>query len=371
MNNNAPAQGTYDFANFIGRFRPATKAHTDIITRALTSARFVHINVGSCFQPRTERSPFLFDEVVSMIRGAFPAHEQERLIFSPVMDSPYNNTEWQTNVQKAMTSAFERVGANSKPSVALIGHKKDFGTSFYLDMFPQWDSIGIDNLHDNLSATNIRDYLFDNGGKMGENFGEAFRDKVPLSTYAFLRDFTSTNAFRELLAEVEYYRNYRKAHEEAAALIKDRLGYATQIKHQTVDAMVVQSGHVLLIQRKALPGRGLMALPGGFLEDEEWHEDGFIRELREETKINVPNAVLRGGMVGSMLANYPHRSARGRVISQVYLIKLADGPLPKVKGRSDAKKAVWVPLADVQPENMFEDHYHIIQNLLPMLKKSK
>ena len=128
--------------------------------------------------------------------------------------------------------------------------------------------------------------------------------------------------------------------------------------------MVVQSGHVLLIERRALPGRGLLALPGGFLDTEEWIEDAAFRELREETKIDIPNAVLRGGLVTSMLADYPHRSARGRVISQVFLIKLKDGPLPKVKGRSDAKRAMWVPLGEIRPENMFEDPAFIIQRLM-------
>jgi len=280
------------------------------------------------------------------------------------MDSPYNNTEWQTNVRTAMNGAFETVGAPSKPSVALIGHKKDFGTSFYLDMFPEWKSVGVENLHDNLSATQLRDHLFETHG-----WDNTFRDMVPSSTNAFIRDFIRTETARELFAEIDYYRDYRKVHDEAAELIAKKLKYKTAIKHQTVDAMIVRSGHVLLIQRKNLPGRGLMALPGGFLEDYEWHEDGWIRELREETKIDVPNAVLRGGYVDTMLANYPYRSARGRVVSQVYLIKLDDGPLPKVKGRSDAKVAMWVPLTDVRPDNMFEDHYFIIQHLLAKLKK--
>ena len=138
MKRSKPDTGMYDFANFIGRFRPATNAHIDIIEHALRKAKFVHINVGSCFQPRSERSPFLFDEVVSMIRGAFPAHEQERLLFSPVMDSPYNNIEWQTNVQKAMASAFERVGATSNPSVALIGHREQFRHLPQLDPYDSY-----------------------------------------------------------------------------------------------------------------------------------------------------------------------------------------------------------------------------------------
>lgn len=352
----------YDIANFIGRLRPATLAHTDIIQYGLTKARYVHIGVGSCFQPRTERSPFTYDEVVSMVRGAFAPDVQERLLFSPVMDSPYNDTRWQTNVRTALNDAVETIGAKSKPTIALLGHKKDYGTGFYLDMFPEWGSIGVDNLRNNLSATTMRDHLFNTHG-----WDDTFRDCVPASTHAFLKDFIRTQQCRELFAEVDYYRNYRAAHEEAAELIAQELGYKTQIKHSTVDSLVVVSGHVLLIERKNLPGRNLYAIPGGFLDDGEWLEDAMLRELKEETRIKVPPAVLRGGIRATMRADYPHRSARGRVISDVYLIKLEDGPLPVVKGRSDAKKAVWVPISDVRPDNMFEDHFFLLTHLLEQL----
>lgn len=353
----------YTLTKFIGRMGPFSNAHKDIIDIALDRSEYVGLDIGSCFQPRVERTPFTFDERATMIRAAFPSNVQDRLLITPIMDSPYNNTEWQEAIQTSTLRALEDIGAPSKPSIALIGHKKDFGTSFYLDMFPQYSSIGVENLHDNLSATTLRDHLFDHKRWNGD-----LNHFVPSSTAAFLRDFSRGAAFEELLAEVDYYREYRRAHEDAAKLIEERLGYKTDIKHQTVDAMVLCAGHILLIERKNLPGRGLMALPGGFLDSGEWLDDAFIRELREETKIKVPSPVIRGSVFGDMIADYPYRSMRGRVISRVYGIKLPDGPLPEVKGRSDAKRAVWVPLAEVRPENMFEDHYHIIQHLKGRLK---
>jgi bifunctional NMN adenylyltransferase/nudix hydrolase len=46
------------------------------------------------------------------------------------------------------------------------------------------------------------------------------------------------------------------------------------------------------------------------------------------------------------------------------LIELKGEKLPKVKGGDDASKAFWVPFADVKPEQMFEDHFHIIQAMV-------
>jgi bifunctional NMN adenylyltransferase/nudix hydrolase len=38
--------------------------------------------------------------------------------------------------------------------------------------------------------------------------------------------------------------------------------------------------------------------------------------------------------------------------------------LPQVKGGDDARHARWVPLGELDPQQMFEDHYFIIQDML-------
>lgn len=45
----------------------------------------------------------------------------------------------------------------------------------------------------------------------------------------------------------------------------------------------------------------------------------------------------------------------------------ADTVLPKVKGSDDAKKAFWMPLAELNPAHMFEDHYFITQRMVGQL----
>jgi bifunctional NMN adenylyltransferase/nudix hydrolase len=132
----------------------------------------------------------------------------------------------------------------------------------------------------------------------------------------------------------------------------------------TVDAVVVQSGHILLVKRGDMPGKGLWALPGGFLNQEETMLDGAIRELKEETKIKVPVPVLKGSIKESKTFDAPNRSSRGRTITQAFLIDLGVGELPKVKGSDDAEKAFWVPFNQVKQEKMFEDHHAIIDYFL-------
>jgi bifunctional NMN adenylyltransferase/nudix hydrolase len=62
----------------------------------------------------------------------------------------------------------------------------------------------------------------------------------------------------------------------------------------------------------------------------------------------------------------PGRSQRGRTITHAIHISLDDGEwnLPKVKGSDDAECARWIPISALNSEEIFEDHYDIIQFFL-------
>ena len=157
---------------------------------------------------------------------------------------------------------------------------------------------------------------------------------------------------------VEYLEKYKK---QAAA-------YPYPIIFVTADAVVMQAGHVLMVQRGADPGNGLWALPGGFVDatGDRTMEDAALRELREETGIKVPEKVLRGSIRGNHVFAAPDRSQRGRTITHAIHIALEDGEwnLPKVKGSDDAARAKWIPISRLNSEEIFEDHYDIIQYFL-------
>ena len=59
----------------------------------------------------------------------------------------------------------------------------------------------------------------------------------------------------------------------------------------TVDAVVfrktISGTEVLLIQRKHDPFAGMWALPGGFVDMDETAEEAIVRELMEETHLNL------------------------------------------------------------------------------------
>jgi len=328
----------YDYLIFIGRFQPFHIGHESVIRKALALSDKVIVLVGSAYQPRTVRNPWDFNEREAFMRLAFSQEENRRILAFPLLDQTYNNQLWIKSVQQLVAGVVHNKIA-SKPKVGLIGHQKD-ASSFYLSQFPQWEREEVAN-YQNISSTEIRELYFS-----GEEFTNSLNSNISMA----LEKFKSTKGFEQVQNEFHFVKKYKSAWGTAP--------YTPMFI--TVDAVVVQSGHILLIERKAQPGKGLMALPGGFLDEDETLKTAVIRELREETRIKVPAPVLAGSITKQQVFDDPYRSARGRTVTHAYLIELKDGELPKVKGGDDAAKAFWVPFAEIKPEMMFEDHFHII-----------
>lgn len=329
----------YDAIVFIGRFQPFHNAHLSIIQSAAELAEKVIVVVGSANQPRTFKNPFSFEERENLIQDTLMGLETE-LIIESNYDTIYNDDSWVVRVQNIVNNH-----TNEDSKIGIIGHKKD-ESSFYLDMFPQWELIEVD-LIEELSASQIRQLYFK------ENFNPNFiKGVVPSNVLGYLLDFVKTDEYEQILREIEFVEKYKSQY----------ASFPYPPTFVTVDAVVVQSGHILMIRRRAEPGKGLLALPGGFLDalSDKTLEDAMIRELREETCIKVPTPVLRGNIVETKVFDAIQRSTRGRTITHAFHIKLPNGELPKVKRGSDAASAKWIPISKVNPSECYEDHYEII-----------
>jgi bifunctional NMN adenylyltransferase/nudix hydrolase len=330
----------YDTLVLIGRFQPLHSAHLEIIKRATALTDQLVIIVGSARQPRTYKNPFTFEERSRMIKDATRGLNMQVYV-EPNTDTIYNDQAWAVRVQ-SIVSKYRVLGG---AGVGIIGHKKD-DSSFYLDMFPQWGYENVE-LIEFLSAVDIRDLYFK--WTFNSNF---IKNVVPETTYDFLMEFRKNEEFAQIIREREFIAEHNKQY----------AGLKYPPIFSTADAVVICSGHVLMIKRRAEPGKGLWALPGGYVNarTDKSVEDAAIRELREETQIKVPAPVLRGSIVRSKVFDAVDRSPRGRIITHCFVIQLPDGELPRVKGSDDAEKARWVPIAEVKSEECFEDHFEIL-----------
>ena len=352
----------YDYPVFIMRGQPFHLGHKSVIDIAFQHAKRVILFLGSANRPRSPRTPWTFEERANMVRDTYRAsivwhtdYYSSRISIESLDDHLYTDNNWIKEVQAKVQEIVRTTTLGPNPKIGLIGHAKD-NTSYYLKKFPQWGSIeaaGYDE-HHLCNATDIRrQYL----APYPDGFGfPQWKDDCPDATIEALESFKLTPEYAYLRDEQEYCEQYIRDHKFP--------GKPYDSAQITVDAVVIQSGHILLIERRALPGKGLIALPGGFLDTSETLENSMIRELREETKLKVPERVLRGSITKRHPFDDPHRSSRGRIVTHAFLIELEPTEtLPKVRGGDDAKRAFWKPLSELDPKEMFDDHYFIIQYL--------
>ncbi len=118
---------------------------------------------------------------------------------------------------------------------------------------------------------------------------------------------------------------------------------------------------ILLVKRKKDPYKNSWAIPGGFLEKEEPLEVGALRELKEETGLELKevNQLKAFGKV--------HRDPRGRTISIAFYGVVTSEE--KVKGSDDAADAKWFHVENL-PGLAF-DHAEIVKYALATFHSKK
>lgn len=428
-----------DVTVYIGRFNPFHLGHAHVLEAALKSSKLTIVLVGSSGQARSLKNPFTFSEREQMINSWFVTGGNDQhgdLIILPLRDHPYNDTKWiesvQNKVKRAMTEyCIERDIILT--DATLTGSDRDEST-WYLASFPQWKSeMQPEYSHTDakVNATSVREIMYGSataspdllpfaknivgtamksiaeGAKISdikraidsaamqlidelhhpvptvtaEEAIKLLRSKVPPTTASFLERFMGTDECALLRREWDFVRAYKAAWSVAPY----------EPIFSTTDAVLVQSGHVLVVVRGAFPGEGLWALPGGFVDALERLITCVVREIMEESGIRlaegkraeeITRSMLLGSIKDKEIFDKPDRSSRGRTITTAFLMQLDDTkPLPKVKGMNmplhesggkvivETRKAFWLPIADAlrQSDRWFEDHHAILETMVARL----
>lgn len=340
----------YKYAVVIGRFQPVHSGHVALFEYAQTIAKNLIIVVGSANKPSSPKNPF-----PTAYKTLLLEYATSHLIFSDihivhVNDYMYNNQKWLSDVQEEVDHIVPET--TTKEDVIVVGHKKD-ESGWYLNMFPQWNYKEFPN-YISINATDIRENLY----KGLHN--EKNKDVLPPKIYNYIAQMDHCGMFKHVVEEWEFHKKYNEISKEYP-----------RIEH-TSDAVVIQSGHILMIQRKNQPGKGLWALPGGFVDQKETVLQSCIRELKEETNIEISEKTLYDGLedVAGKMFDHPDRDSRGRIITTAFLIELHNkGKLAKVSSGDDAKNVKWLPLSFVRKNTdiIYADHYEIIENMVGII----
>ncbi len=120
----------------------------------------------------------------------------------------------------------------------------------------------------------------------------------------------------------------------------------------TVDVAVTEGNRVLLVKRKWDPYAGYWALPGGFVEEDETVENAAVREVKEETGLDVKLLNIWG------VLSDPGRDPRMRTVSIVYNAEKIGGEMATSR---ETEEVEWF---DVMPERIAFDHAKVIKDVM-------
>jgi len=131
-----------------------------------------------------------------------------------------------------------------------------------------------------------------------------------------------------------------------------------------VGAVIIKDGKILLEKRKSEPGRGKWSIPGGLVELGESISQTVVREVAEETGLEVyaPELI---DVVDNVVRD-ENGEVKYHFVIVDYFVKLKGG---NMKASSDAEELQWVPLDEVEKYDLTKTFRAFIQRNKQKLEK--
>ena len=129
----------------------------------------------------------------------------------------------------------------------------------------------------------------------------------------------------------------------------------------SADSVVIRKGEILLTKRATDPFRGFWVLPGGLMDTGETIEETAVREIKEETGVDVKILKIVGVYSGAK------RDPRGTTLTVCFLTKFVKGG-----GKTDGEASeVRFFSPSALPKNIGFDHAKMIKDALSIMKNNK
>jgi bifunctional NMN adenylyltransferase/nudix hydrolase len=343
----------------IGRFSPYTVTQHAALLNALQQPGRIAVVIGSAYHARTPRDPFTWQERQAMIELCLPENAAGRIAFVPVRDY-YDDERWAAAVKRAVQAVLPDT---RRPQLVPTSTQN---LECYHQWLPDWPQLEPEGPAVDDKALLRALLAGDEQSELGiaprrhpiETALAVVAPMMPPEMIGYLRAWAKLPHYGEMVAE-------QRSNEEENAKWN---GAPYPVIFSTVDSVVRAADHVVLVKRKNRPGKGLWALPGGFVDPHERLLASAIRELHEETAIGIPSATLKRRLKEVLVFDHPDRAMRARTITHAHYFELQDERLPGVRGSDDAAHAEWIPIARLPQleDQLFEDHFHILDHFFKL-----
>lgn len=112
----------------------------------------------------------------------------------------------------------------------------------------------------------------------------------------------------------------------------------------TVAVILNEKDELLVVRRAKEPAKGTLDLPGGFSDCHETSEQGVVREVKEETGLDVEDLEF----LFSLPNIYPYCGFEVHTIDMFYLCRVKS--TETAAAADDAAEIMWMPWDEIQPQ---------------------
>ncbi len=344
----------------IGRFQPFHRGHRKLFEHASSISKDALVLIGSAFRPRTSRYAFTWNERANFIQTALKSAGIDlNVTCLPLVDTLYDDSTWAGNVRTAIDLHLRNhVIDPERTKIVLVGNDEIEGSK-YLNAFPEYETLIVEAATSKgvtLNAAELRDSIFLDKFER-EELCQIYGTAEIYQLMAWMEN--NSDAVQKIRDDAEYCKNQR------VRMLRSSKGYGHEIPMNCAEAIVTHSGHILLVERDDM--NGILSLPGLPL-DRETAMDAAMRALEEQTQLQVPQDILTNATTGRMVFDHLERSDRGWLRTEAFHFELEETQYqPKITAGVGMKSAKWLPINQLTPDVLFEDHFDIIQSMIPIV----
>ena len=131
-----------------------------------------------------------------------------------------------------------------------------------------------------------------------------------------------------------------------------------------VGVVIIRDGEILLEKRKSEPSRGKWSIPGGLVELGENIAETVVREVKEETGLDVEKPELVD-VIDDIIRD-ENGEIKFHFVIVDYFVKVKGG---NAKASSDAEELKWVPLDEVEKYDLTKTFKTFLQKNRQKLEK--